>query len=110
MATASVERMTVLAEEISRKTKVITEYLASKGLEATSFDVQGLAQFPIDPSEGEPYNARLELIALTKELHDIAVGPKESLRYLAWDVKYPTVFSPSGSQHRIDLCRGLVRQ
>ncbi|GJN86694.1 hypothetical protein PLIIFM63780_010275 [Purpureocillium lilacinum] len=82
---ASVERMATLAREIAEKTKIITDYLSSNGLEAASFDVNGLAEFPISPKDEEPYQARLELISLTKELHDISVGPKEGLRYLAWD-------------------------
>lgn len=84
--TASVERMATLAHEITEKTKIITDYLSRNGLEAASFDVNGLAEFPISPKDEEPYQARLELISLTKELHDISVGPKEGLRYLAWDV------------------------
>jgi len=84
--TASLERMATLAHEITEKTKIITDYLSSNGLEAASFDVNGLAEFPVSPKDEEPYQARLELISLTKELHDISVGPKEGLRYLAWDV------------------------
>lgn len=86
MAPASVERMAAIAQDISKKTKIITDYLSANGLEAPSFDVDGLAEFRIPPSEEEPHKARLDLIGLTKELHDIAIGPKESLRYLAWDV------------------------
>lgn len=82
---ASINRMTVLAKEISEKTTIITGYLTSKGLEAASFDVNGLAEFPIPPENEIPFKARLDLAAATKELHDISVGPKESLRSLAWD-------------------------
>jgi hypothetical protein len=78
--------MTKLSDEISKNTKIITEYLSSKGLEAASFDVDGLDEFPISPKDDAPFKARLDLIAATKELHDISLGPKESLRYLAWDV------------------------
>ncbi|KAL7949491.1 S-adenosyl-L-methionine-dependent methyltransferase [Trichoderma barbatum] len=70
---------------IVAKTKIITDHLTAKGLDAASFDVDGLAEFPISQDDEEPYKARLDLIALTKELHDIALGPKEGLRYLAWD-------------------------
>jgi hypothetical protein len=83
---ASVQRITALSDEISVKSKIITDYLTSKGLEAASFDVNGLAEFPIPPEDEVPFKARLELVAATKELHDIALGPKEGLRYLAWDV------------------------
>ncbi|KAK3937964.1 S-adenosyl-L-methionine-dependent methyltransferase [Diplogelasinospora grovesii] len=82
---ASIERMTTLAKEISDKTTVITEYLTSKGLEAASYDVNGLAEFPIPPEDAIPFKARLELAAATRELYDISVGPKQGLRDLAWD-------------------------
>ena len=82
----SVQRMSALAEEIAAKTKIVTEYLSSRGLEAASLDADGLAEFPISPQDEVPFKARLELIAATKELYDISLGPKEGLRYLAWDV------------------------
>ena len=87
MTAPSIERMTTLATQIAEKTKIITEYLNAKGLEAASFDADGLAEFPIPPEDEGPSKARLELVALTKELHDIALTPKEGLRYLAWDVR-----------------------
>lgn len=86
MASPSVERLTALSQEIAAKTKIITDFLTAKGLDAASFDVNGLSEFPISVKDGEPYQARMDLIGLTKELHDIAVGPKETVRYLAWDV------------------------
>jgi hypothetical protein len=39
-------------------------------------------------NEKQVFTARLNIIAATKELHDLAVGPKEGLRPLAWDVLY----------------------
>jgi hypothetical protein len=83
---ASLERMTTLSADIAKNTKILTDYLTAKGLEAPSFDVNGLDVFPIDPSDVKEEKARLDLVAQTKELHDIALGPKEGLRYLAWDV------------------------
>jgi hypothetical protein len=83
---SSLKRITELSDEISKNSKVLTDYLFSKGLEAASFDVDGLDDFPISPADEEPYKARLNIIAATKELHDLSLGPKEGLRYLAWDV------------------------
>jgi hypothetical protein len=83
---SSLKRITTLSDEISRNSKIITDYLSEKGLEAASFDVDGLAEFPINPNDELVFKARLDLIAATKELHDLALGPKEGLRYLAWDV------------------------
>jgi hypothetical protein len=82
---ASINRMTALAKEISEQTAIITDYLSSKGLEAASYDVNGLAEFPIPPEDEVPFKARLDLAAATKELYDISVGPKQALRDLAWD-------------------------
>ena len=87
---ASLNRITNLSNDIAKNTKILTEYLSSKGLEAASFDVNGLDAFPISPNDEVPSKARLDLIAATKELHDIALGPKEGLRYLAWDVCAPS--------------------
>jgi hypothetical protein len=82
----AVNRFTELATTIAENTKTVTDYLTSKGLSAPSFDVDGLDEFPIPPNDKEAFTARLNVIAATKELHDLAVGPREGLRYLAWDV------------------------
>jgi hypothetical protein len=76
--------LTKLSNEISENTKIVTDYLDSKGLAVPSFDVNGLDEYPIPPTEEAPFKARLKLISLTKEMHDLALGPKEGLRFLAW--------------------------
>ncbi|KAM7215889.1 S-adenosyl-L-methionine-dependent methyltransferase [Rhypophila decipiens] len=81
---ASLERMRSLASEVAEKTRIITDYLASKGLEATSHDVDGLADFPIPPSDVEPYMARLDLISATRELYLLSLGPKKMLQETVW--------------------------
>ena len=82
------DRIKQLADEISKSSKIITEYLASKKLPSPSFDEDGLDELQISPADTEAYTTRSRLVAATKELHDLAVGPKESLRHLAWDVSY----------------------
>ena len=79
--------MTNLSNEIAKNTRILTEYLSSKSLEAPSFDVNGLDEFPVSPNDEVAFKARLDLIAATKELHDVTLGPKEGLRFLAWDVR-----------------------
>jgi hypothetical protein len=79
-----------LSNTITECSKIVTDYLTTKGLEAPSFDVNGLAEYPIPPSDEAPFKARLKLIEATKELHDPALGPKEGLRFLAWDVYRPS--------------------
>jgi len=83
---ASLDRLANLSNEIATNTKILTDYLSSKGLDAPSFDVNGVDEFSISPSDIIPFKARLDLIAATKELHDLTIGPKEGLRTLAWDV------------------------
>jgi hypothetical protein len=82
----AVAHITELASAITENAKIITDYLSSKNLPAPSFDVDGLSELPISPADGDAYVARSKLVAATKELHDLTVGPKESLRHLAWDV------------------------
>lgn len=79
-------KITQLADEIARSSKVITDYLAENNLAAPSFDEDGLNELAISPTVENAYTARSRLISATKELHDLAVGPKEGLRHLAWDV------------------------
>ncbi|KAK3994347.1 O-methyltransferase-domain-containing protein [Cladorrhinum sp. PSN332] len=86
MAQPSVTRLTDLASEISKNTAIITDYLASKSLPATSFDADGLAELPIPPEDKVTLQARFDLAAATKELHDLTVGPKQSLHDLVWDL------------------------
>lgn len=78
-------RITQLADEISQSSKIITDYLAEKNLPAPSFDEDGLNELGISPADKDASMARSRLVAATKEIHGLTVGPKESLRHLAWD-------------------------
>jgi hypothetical protein len=79
-------RLLQLADIISEKTRVITDFLASKGTEPPSFDVNRVAEYAISPNDTEAFEARLELIAATKELYALSHGPKDYVRNLCWDV------------------------
>jgi hypothetical protein len=89
----SAHRIVELSNEVATHTKTISEFFTSKGLEAPSFDVNGLDTYPISPDDGAPFIARLALIDASKELHELALGPKESLRYLAWELSELPPFS-----------------
>ncbi|GKZ23561.1 hypothetical protein AbraIFM66951_007559 [Aspergillus brasiliensis] len=82
---ASVVHLSALAQKIQDKTKVVTDYLTSHGLQAPSWDVDGLQEFPIPESAGEAFEARVELLQATKELYDLTLGPKQGLQWLSWD-------------------------
>jgi hypothetical protein len=79
---SAANHLTELSISISENTKIITEYLSSKGLEATSFSVDGLRELPLDPKDQEVQLARSKLMSATQDLHVLTTGPKETLRLL----------------------------
>ncbi|KAE8329587.1 hypothetical protein BDV39DRAFT_213720 [Aspergillus sergii] len=85
----SPNRLIALSNVIAEKTKVITDFLASKGLEPPSFDVDGLADYAISVDDKEAFEARLELIAASKELYALSHGPKDHIRNICWDAMDP---------------------
>lgn len=83
---SSVDRLTTLSKDIEEKTRYLTDALRSKGLDAPSYKANGLSDFPL--TEFEAVKTRQELVALTKELHDLVLGPRETLKNMAWEVSY----------------------
>ncbi|KAK4665140.1 uncharacterized protein QC763_0077980 [Podospora pseudopauciseta] len=79
-------RLAQLSHTNLEKTKIVTDHLASHNLTAPSWDVDGAVDFPIPESASEAYTARVDLIATTKELHDLTLGPKQGLSWLSWDI------------------------
>ncbi|KAI9838008.1 MAG: hypothetical protein M1819_006162 [Sarea resinae] len=71
-----------LAAEVSTAAKTISEYLTSQNLPQPSFDADGPATFPVPPSNTEIQRARLALIEASHALHDLAVGPTDSIKRL----------------------------
>ncbi|KAM0478967.1 hypothetical protein ACHAPX_004945 [Trichoderma viride] len=80
---SSVDRLTTLSKDIEEKTRYLTDALRSKGLDAPSYKANGLSDFPL--TEFEAVKTRQELVALTKELHDLVLGPRETLKNMAWE-------------------------
>ncbi|KAL7785870.1 S-adenosyl-L-methionine-dependent methyltransferase [Trichoderma ceciliae] len=83
---SSVDHLTTLSRAIEEKTRILTDTLRAKGLEAPSYDANGLSDFPLTEVDEEAMRARKEIVALTKELHDLVLGPRESLKNMAWEV------------------------
>lgn len=81
-------RLIQLSSIVAAKAKIVTDFLASKGVDVPSFDVNALADYPITPNDTEAFEARLELIAASKELYAVAHGPKDYIRNLCWDVRF----------------------
>ncbi|KAK8081788.1 O-methyltransferase [Apiospora saccharicola] len=89
---APIERMARLSALITDTTKILTDFLAAKGIDAHSLSVDDLADFPVSPVDSKPFKARTEIIEATRELHDIALGPRESLRALAWGLSLQAIW------------------
>jgi len=85
-ATTHQSRVLRLTDIISSKTRMIDEYLALNNLPALTWDASGPADFPVPSSNDEIQIARRAVVNATKELHDLMVGPRETLRWMAWNL------------------------
>ena len=90
---ATVDRLSAIAREIDQHAKVLTDKLRAKGLEAPSFDVGGLAEFALDELDAEARDAKQNILALSKELHDLVEGPREFVKNQAISVSKPSGLS-----------------
>ncbi|KKY35754.1 putative s-adenosyl-l-methionine-dependent methyltransferase [Diaporthe ampelina] len=75
--------MVALSQKIARETEKLEAYMKEKGLVMPSFDVDAADDFPKLPEEIQ--RSRLDIIHATKELRDLAVGPRESVRWGVWE-------------------------
>ncbi|KAI5921857.1 S-adenosyl-L-methionine-dependent methyltransferase [Camillea tinctor] len=75
--------MVVLAQKISTGTEKIEAYFKEKGLPMPGLDVDAPSDFPQLPDDIA--RCRREVIEATRELRDIMVGPRETVRWMAWD-------------------------
>lgn len=76
--------MVALSQKIAKETEKLEAYMKENGLAMPSFDVDAADDFPRLPEEIQ--RSRLEIIHATKELRDLAVGPRESVRWGVWEV------------------------
>ena len=80
----STSNLIALAAIITRETEKLDKYIKESGIPAPSFDVDAPMDFPKLPAEIR--KAREEVVRATKELGDLVTGPREGLRWMAWDV------------------------
>lgn len=83
---APTSNLVELAAIITRETAKIDTYLKESGSPVPSFNVNAPLDFPALPEDIK--KARLEVVRATKELGDLVTGPRESVRWMAWDVSY----------------------
>lgn len=89
-SSSSASRLLKLSEIIARNSKILNAHLVEKRLPQPSFasdaPPDGIVIEKDEPTRKELESARRQLITATKELHDLSVGARESMRSLAWDV------------------------
>ena len=86
----STTSMVTLAAIIARETEKLEKYLKESGSAIPGFDVDSPTNFPKLPDEMK--KAREEIVRATTELGDLVTGPTESVRWMAWDVSFPSLF------------------
>jgi hypothetical protein len=84
--TTGSSRLTELTDLISTNTKTIEQYFADNNLPSLSFDITAPKDFPVPTANAALQQARRTVINATQELHDLIVGPRESLRWMSWNV------------------------
>ncbi|POS76739.1 O-methyltransferase [Diaporthe helianthi] len=75
--------MVVLSQRIARETEKLESYMKENGLAMPSFAAGAADDFPRLPEHVQ--RSRLDIIHATKELRDLAVGPRESVRWGVWE-------------------------
>ncbi|KAI1801741.1 S-adenosyl-L-methionine-dependent methyltransferase [Daldinia bambusicola] len=81
--TMASSKMIALAQKITSETEKVEAYFKVNGLVTPSFDAHAPGDFPFMPDDIS--RSRREVIQATEELHDLMVGPRESIRWMAWD-------------------------
>ncbi|KAI0119468.1 S-adenosyl-L-methionine-dependent methyltransferase [Daldinia grandis] len=81
--TMASSKMITLAKKIASETEKVEAYFKNNDLLTPSFDADAPGDFPIMPDDVS--KSRREVIHATQELHDLMVGPRESVRWMAWD-------------------------
>ena len=82
--TASPPRMSELARKIASEAEKVEAYFEDNDIPLPSFEVDSPADYPRLPDEIQ--KSRQEVIAATKKLRELAVGPRESVRWSTWGV------------------------
>lgn len=86
----SVSRLVRLSEIIARNSKLLNSHIIENKLPQPSFSADappdGICISKNEPRREELERAKRELVSATNELYDLSVGPRESVRNLAWDV------------------------
>ena len=83
-----------LANIISAETRKVEEYFHRNGLVLPNFDVDSSDTFHVLPADIA--RSRKEIIQATQDLNSLMLGPRENVRWMAWDVsRFLRVLKPA---------------
>lgn len=82
--------LTALAKKIAEKAEELENYMTENGLPMPSFDSGPAADLTKLPDDIQ--KSRQEIVSLAADLRDLVKGPRECLRWMAWDVsRFPSL-------------------
>lgn len=75
-----------LAKSILEDAQTIENFLTANDLPQPAFDLAGPKEFPVGVENTEIHATRHRLIDSTKELRDLIIGPKDSIKWMIMNV------------------------
>ena len=90
-----VSSLVEVSDRISKNTTLIQGFLTTRGLPSPSFTVNSPTEFPDPENETAIELAREAILADTKTLFDLVLGPVERLKWSVWQVLTPLCYSSS---------------
>ncbi|GLI78315.1 hypothetical protein PoHVEF18_006626 [Penicillium ochrochloron] len=91
--------LTELAKSILEDAQTLDSFLSSHNLPQPSFAADGVKDFPVGTEHADIHVIRHRLIDATKELRDLVVGPKDTIKWMIMNVRshpgsQPTCYFP----------------
>lgn len=86
-----------VSDRISKNTTFIQNFLTTKGLPSPSFTVKSPTEFPNPENERAIGLAREAILADTKTLFDLILGPVERSKWSVWQVITPLYYNFSNA-------------
>lgn len=78
--------LTELAKSILEDAQTLDSFLSSHNLPQPSFAADGVKDFPVGTEHADIHAIRHRLIDATKELRDLVVGPKDTIKWMIMNV------------------------
>lgn len=91
-----------LSQIIARETEKVDTYFRENSIPTPTFEADGFSEYPTLPDEIQ--KSRLAVVKAAADLKNLMVGPKESLRWMAWDVS----FCNSKTNLPLILCGSII--